>query len=158
MVIQRWQSLLLLIAAVMMGLFTLCPLGEIQFFKDTIEITTLGLHVEGTPADGAAAGYQVETIYIFVISLVSMILPFIAIFCYKDLKLQKRLCMLTALFIVATCACVALVVYNNDAAAQSAPGWSSIVAAPFIALVAVLTAWRCIISDKKKLESYDRIR
>lgn len=158
MVIQRWQSVLLLIAAVMMGIFSFCSLGQIQYFNDTVNITTLGLQYEGLTSDGATSGYMLSTIYIFVISLVSMTVPFIAIFCYKDLRLQKRLCLLTCLLIMATCLSEALTVYYSGITAQSAPGWSSIVVAPFIALVAVLTAWRCINSDKKKLEGYDRLR
>lgn len=158
MVIQRWQSVLLLIAAVMMGLFSFCSLGQIQYFNDSVNITTLGLKIEGENASGASAGYMLSTIYIFVISLISMTLPFIAIFSFKDLRLQQRLCLLSSVFIVVTCCCEALTVYNCGITAQAAPGWSSIVAAPFIALVAVLTAWRFIKSDKKKLEGYDRIR
>lgn len=158
MVIQRWQSVLLLIAAVMMGLFSFCFLGQIQYFNDSVNITTLGLQYEGEPTAGGQSGYLLSTVYIFVISLVSMTIPFIAIFCFKNLRLQKRLCLLTCLLIMATCLSEALTVYYSGITAQEAPGWSSIVAAPFIALIAVLTAWRCINSDKKKLEGYDRLR
>lgn len=158
MVIQRWQSVLLLIASVMMGIFTFCSLGQIQAFNHTIDITTLGLQYEGENAPGAPSGYYLRTIYLFVISLVSMTIPFIAIFCYKQLRLQKRLCLISCLLIIATTLSEFLTVYCSEISAEQSVGWSSIIAAPFIALVALLTAWRCINSDKKKLEGYDRLR
>lgn len=154
MVLQRWQSVLLLIAAVMMGFFTFGSLGEIQYFTKSIDITTLGLKIEGKPSQG----YMLQTLYVFILSLLSMMLPFIAIFSFKNLRLQKQLCLLSAVFIMITCLTEFIAVYTNDFGAQNSPGWSSLVAAPFIALVAVLVAWRCIRSDKKKLESYDRLR
>ena len=52
MVIQRWQSVLLLIAAVVMGCFTFMSLGQVQLPDYTCNFTTLGFDIEGIATDG----------------------------------------------------------------------------------------------------------
>ncbi len=157
MVIQRWQSLLLLIVAVLMGVFTFCSLGQVQTFTNTVDITTLGLQLN-LPSNGGQSPYAVKTIYILVISLLAVIIPFIAIFCFKNFRLQKQLCGISVLLILATCLSEFLVVYNYASEANGTIGWSSIVIAPLLALICVLLAVRYINSDKRKLQSYDRLR
>lgn len=149
---------MLLIATVMMGLFTFCSLGQIQAFEHTFNINTLGIETEGLNNADQYAGYTLNTVYIFAVSLLCAILPFIAIFCYKNTKLQKVLCRITAMLIVALCLSEYLVVNNCDIYEHGILGWSSIVATPFIALVALLVAVRMIRNDERKLASYDRIR
>ena len=51
MVIQRWQSVLLLIVAALMGSFTFLSLGQIQMPEESLNFTTLGFEIEGIPTD-----------------------------------------------------------------------------------------------------------
>jgi hypothetical protein len=44
MVIQRWQSVLLLVAAVAMATFSFLSLGQIQLSDYTLNFTTLGFY------------------------------------------------------------------------------------------------------------------
>ena len=154
MIIQRWQTVLLFIVAVMMALFSFCSLGQIQTFNYSYNIAALGIE----NITGQNSGYDVPTIYIFIMSLLSVVLSVIAIFSFKNLRFQKRLCLLIALLIIACCLCIFLDVYSFSGNVDSTVGWSSVIAAPFIALIAVLCAWRLINSDKKKLDSLDRLR
>lgn len=156
MVIQRWQSVLLLIAVVMMGLFTFMSLGQVQMPDYTYDFTTLGFEIEGESTDGAMSGYALRTWALFALSLLGTLLPAIAIFCFKDLNLQKRLCLIETLVIVAVA--VAGSIYGYTAFDGASVSWSSMVVAPLIALVAVIYAYVRIKSDQRLLRSADRLR
>ena len=152
MVIQRWQTLMLLISAVMMALFSFCSLGQIQGADITVNFTALSMTVEGTGKT------YMPTWYILVVSLLSTLLPLIGIFRYKALKMQRKICMLS---IVLTLAAMASAwIASSYAGVEGARGmdWSSIVIAPFVAIVALIAAIRCIGSDMRKLSGYDRLR
>lgn len=152
MVIQRWQNLMLLIAAVMMGLFSFCSLGQFQGADITVNFSAMGMSVEGTDK------CYMNTIYLFIVSLLGMILPVIALFKYKALAQQRKICMLSIVLIIAAMATTYITSLYAEVPGADGIGWSSIVIAPFIALVALIVALRCIAADKRKLASYDRLR
>lgn len=156
MVIQRWQSVLLFIAVVVMACFTFMSLGQIQLPQYTLDFTTIGFEIEGISTDGAPSGYDKYTWIFFVVSLVSVILPAIAIFCYKNTRLQKMLCLIELLFLV-TVTCVGCV-YGYDSYAPESVSWSSLIVAPFLAFVAVVFAYNRICADVRKLKAADRLR
>lgn len=156
MVIQRWQSVFLLIAAVMMGIFTFFSLGQVQLTDYTLNFTTLGFQIEGIPAEGAGTGYMCHTWLFFAVSLLSCILPFINIFLFKDLKLQSRVCLIEILILLAVLACgCAYGYYQFDDAQVS---WSSLIVAPLIAFVADIMAYNRISHDMRLLRDSSRLR
>ena len=73
MVIQRWQSVLLLIVAALMGSFTFLSLGQIQMPEESLNFTTLGFEIEGIATDGAQSGFRAHTWIFFIVSLMSAI-------------------------------------------------------------------------------------
>lgn len=150
--IQRWQNLLLLISAVMMGLFSFCSLGQIQGADLTLDYKALRMSVE---PDGAT---YMWTLQVFVISLLAALLSVVGLFRYKALKVQKRLCWLSALMTVAAPVCAWITAQWAEVPGAQPIGWSSIALAPFIALVALLLAIRCIGADQRRLSSYNRLR
>ncbi|MDE6577983.1 MAG: DUF4293 domain-containing protein [Muribaculaceae bacterium] len=156
MVIQRIQSLLLLAAAVMMGIFTFCSLGQVQTTDFTFNFTSLGFFQEGIPTDGAPEHNYYSTWYFFILSLTTTILLTLDIFLFKNLNLQKKVCLISILFIVASAATGATLGYG------AIPGgtivWTSLVCAPFIALIATIMAYNRIQRDHNMLKSVDRIR
>lgn len=155
MVIQRWQTLFLLIASIMMACFTFTSLGQFQLADYTLNFTTWSISSEGVPTDGSTRFYQ-PVMYLCIISCLSLLLPLIDIFLYKNLRLQKQVCAVSVLVTIACGFTAALLGYTAiDGASVS---WSSIAFAPFIALVAEIIAYRGISSDKRKIESSDRIR
>lgn len=155
MVIQRWQSVLLLIAAVLMGLFTFSSLGQFQLPDYTLDFTTMGISSEGIADDGAK-NVSVPTLYLFVVSALSSLLLLIDIFLFKNLRLQKRVCAVAILTTLATIVQGAVLGYT--AVESAVCSWSSIVIAPFIAVIAAWLAYRFISSDQAKLRSVDRLR
>ena len=150
MVIQRWQSVLLLCAVVVMGCFSFMSLGQLQSPECTYNLTALGMCPEGQPS-----GYEcISTWYFFAVSLVSAILPLIAIFTFKQFKLQKNLCLLALLMLVCVICIGVAIAYGGDYNVQ----WSSLVCAPFIALIATIMAYQRIVADHRKILSADRLR
>lgn len=156
MVIQRWQSVMLLLTAALMATFTFLSLGQIQTPAETYNFTCLGFSIEGEPVAGAPSGTQIHTWFLFIVSLMSAILPLINIFLYRNLPLQKRVCLIDIMFII-----VAMVIAGWSGYCQI-PGyecqWSSLVIAPFLALILMIMAWTLINKDHRLLKSVDRIR
>lgn len=156
MVIQRWQSVLLLIAVIVMAAFTFMSLGQIQLPEYSLNFTTLGFYIEGEATDGAATGYVANTWVFFIVSLMSAIIPLITIFLFKNLSLQKTLCLIEVLFLIAVAAIGAAYGYNTIPGGTIS--WSSLIVAPAIALCAVVMAYSRISGDWRTLRSVDRIR
>ena len=156
MVIQRWQSVLLLICGVMMGLFTFLSLGQIQLPNVSLNFTSMGFFIEGISTDGSADGCYMRTWPLFFLSLMCFILPIINIFLFKNLRLQKKICVVEALFIVALS--IVGAIYGYITFQPASVSWSSIVIAPVIAIIADIYSYRLIVSDFNKIRAIDRIR
>lgn len=157
MVIQRWQSVMLLIAGVMMGIFSFVSLGQIQAADYTFNVTALGIVREGVAtAPGEATG--VSTVYLFIVALLGCLLPLIGIFSFKNMKLQKNLCMFSILFAVVSGLLAVFTASGFASEYGQSVGWSSMICAPVIALIADIAAFRLISSDQKKLRAADRLR
>lgn len=157
MVIQRWQSVMLLIACVMMCIFSFISLGQIQTPDYTFNISALGICREGiATAPDEATG--LGTIYLFVDSVLASLLALIGIFCFKNMKLQKTLIIIA---ILCTVTAAALVTFGASSFAndfEGTIGWSVFIGTPLVALVAYIVAYRMICSDQKKLRAADRLR
>ncbi len=156
MVIQRWQSVLLLVAAVAMATFSFLSLGQIQLPDYTLNFTALGFFIEGEATNGAASGYYMHTWPLFIVSLMCAIIPLINIFLFKNLRLQKTLCLIGILFILAAVSIGCG--YGYCAFEGAAVSWSTLIIAPLLALIADIMAYSRINSDQKMLRSVDRIR
>ena len=153
LVIQRWQSLLLLIATVMMVLFSFCSLGQIQGESVSVNITSFGLY-----AEGGSSTLLLGTVYVAIVALLSALLSLLGIFMFKNTRLQKRMCLLAIVLVLAACGSEWVAVDGAEIAGSTGPSWSAVVCAPFIAIIALIAAFRFIKSDEKKLAGYDRLR
>lgn len=155
MVIQRWQSVLLFIAAVMMACFAFMSLGQVHTADFALNFTSLGFCYEEA-VGGASSGWFFHTWYLFIVSILTIVIPLIAIFLYRNLALQMRVCLFEILFIVADMVVCGVTGYNLIDGGSVV--WSFTVCAPVVALVAVIMA-RCLIKrDRERLRAVDRIR
>ena len=139
-----------------MGLFTFMSLGQVQLPDFTLNFTTFGFSYEGEATHGAATGYAARTWGFFAVSLLSCIIPLINIFMFKNLGKQKNLCLVEILLLIAVIATAAI--YGYTGIDNGAVSWSSLVCAPFIALVGVVMAYNRINADDRLLKSADRLR
>jgi len=129
MVIQRWQSLFLLLAAVCAGIACAMPMAE--------------------TADGTAVT-PVATPMILILTILGAAMALIGIFLFKNLKLQMSVALLAALFDVVAAG------LGWHAAQTATPGAATWLLA--VATVAALVArWR-MAADLKLLRSADRLR
>ncbi|MDE6479819.1 MAG: DUF4293 domain-containing protein [Muribaculaceae bacterium] len=157
MVIQRWQTVMLLIAGVMMGIFSFCSLGQIQTADYTFNVTALGIFREGiATAPDEATG--IRTIFLFIVSILGCILPLIDMFCFKNMNLQKKVALISALFCVAAGVIAAFSASGFASDFGVSVGWSTFICAPLVALIADILAYRLISGDQKKLRAADRLR
>lgn len=155
MQIQRWQSLLLFIAFVMMGLFSFLSLGTITTSEYSFDFTALGFNVMGEYPEGAKPE-GISTWYLFAVSIVTALLPLIAIFSYNKYKLQRTLCLIECLLlacVIIICASLAYYVVDGGVVV-----WSTMICAPMLSLIAVIMAYNRICADHKTIESIGRIR
>lgn len=158
MVIQRWQSLLLLLAAAVMACFTFCPISQINTADFTLSLQSMGFKYVGEATGGAPTGWQSHTWYFFTLSLLCVIMPLIDIFMYKNLRLQKRLAIFSILFVIADF-CVGWMLTAYTIEGISTIEWNyTLFCAPVLAVVALWFAWRYINRDQKLLASVDRLR
>ena len=157
MVIQRWQSVLLLCAVVLMACFTFLSLGQVQMPDYTLNFTSIGFKIEGISTEGAPSGYYLHTWPLFTVSLLSALLALVAIFSFKNLRFQKRLCLLELVLLVTVIAmgCV----YGYKTISPYSVSWSTLGAgAPLLSFIAVVMAYQRICADDRKLKAADRLR
>ena len=80
MVLQRWQSVYLLIAAIALGLATFMPVFDIV----RLDKSVLPVDLQSLESAAMPGGYAY-----FILLALSALLSLITIFKYKNLKLQK---------------------------------------------------------------------
>lgn len=155
MVIQRWQSVLLFIAAALMACFTFIPFGAVTTEDYTLNLSGMGFYEEGFPTDGSEP-IVVHTWYFFMLSITSIVLLLLDIFLYKNLRMQQRVCMVCILFIVAE-ACVAGLL-GFSAIEGGHIWWRTTILCPFIALFCAIFAYYRMAQDYALLRSAERLR
>lgn len=140
MVIQRWQSVLLLLAVVLMCIFCSTP-----FATRTVEGTLEASDV-----------FISEAPVLLVLNILVAVLLFIAIFLFKNLRLQMRVTLISMVLIATSMAGSAFVVYGGGMATSLI--WVGGVLLLLAALICALAALRFMRRDRNLLRSYDRLR
>ena len=140
MVIQRKQSLFLLITAILMGVFAFMP-----SLWDANGNTILGGYREGID------------MLPFVLSLLVALMAFITIFKFKSLRFQKILCVVNILFIIATLATICTIaLMQKDCDLLGSITYYNLL--PVIAIIFLLLAHKGISHDQRLLSGSNRIR
>lgn len=155
MVIQRWQSVLLFIAAAVMACFTFLPIATVTTEDYTFNLTGLGFYQQGEPSDGAAP-IVVHTWYFFMLSITTIVLLLLDIFLYRNIKVQQKVCMVAILFIVAE-GCVAGLL-GFRAIEGGWVWWKTTILCPLIALFSAVFAYYRMAQDYSLLKAADRLR
>ena len=140
MVIQRWQSVLLLLAVIAMAVFCLTPFA---YYEPTDEGTTSMIMAKDAPV-------------LLTVSVLIAVLLLLTIFMYKNLRRQMTMTVLSMVLIAAAIVTGIFIVYNvyPDASFVIFGGIMLLV----VTLVLALGAYRLMKSDWRKLRSYDRLR
>ncbi len=141
MVIQRIQTVYLLLAAIVTAVFAFVPVINVLNPDGVVEISFNSLHF------GA---------WTMVLEILIVILAIIAIFKYRDLKTQIRLTNVLMLLIVTLIIVIAIMMWvlHDKLIMQFTP----YIVMPFVALILVWLAKKGIKHDKKLLADSERIR
>lgn len=148
--IQRIQSLFLLLVSILMAATVFCPLIELVNEDSSLSVT---FHSFGIGADFPTWG-------VLALAIVGALLAFINIFLYKKRKLQINIGYVTALSIIVYY--VTSMLYINSFLGKIESSYSINVQVgiilPVIALILDLLAISRIKKDEKLVKSLDRIR
>ena len=155
MVIQRWQTLLLFIAAAVMACFTFFPIGTVTTPDYTFNLTGLGFYEQGDPSNGSQP-LVIHTWYFFMLSITTIVLLLADIFFYKNLRLQQRICLVALLFIVAESCVAGLLGFRAIEGGEI--WWRTTILCPFIAIFATVFAYYRMAQDYALLRAADRLR
>ena len=159
--IQRIQTVYLLVATILMSLTLMLPLATIT--NGTTEIVFTAFGVTGLPESLGTFSSQLP-LYLGALLLLPTLLPIVIIFLFKKRMLQIRLCVSELVLQLGSLAFIGIYCYRlYDAITSSTKadwlftlGWPSIM--PIIAMILVGLAIRGIAKDEALVRSLDRIR
>ena len=154
--IQRIQTVYLLLAAVLMSLTLFLPLATI--WQGGNEIIVKAWFADGT------VGFKAPLpLYLGIILSVATALPFVTIFLYKKRMTQIRLCVSEIVLLLGSAAFIALYCYRMcDVLAELMQelnftlGFAALM--PVVAIIPMVLAIRGIAKDEALVRSLDRIR
>lgn len=147
MMIQRWQSVWLLLASICVALFCFLPMACISF-QEAPEAMAAGSVTFLSPSD--------NTVYL-IVGLVVALLLVVNIFLYRDTRRQKLVTVMSMMMIVVLAACAVLMAYGVTSEG-GAVEWMGSVLLLLGAFVFSLLAYRGIRHDENLLKAADRLR
>ena len=148
--IQRIQTVYLLIVAVLAVIVLSTPLGSLITPESTInEMTNLSINA----ADGTVS---YEPWALFAIQMVSAVIALGTIFLYKKRIVQIRLCLFNMILLVGYYITLGVFVYMLKGSNSFTPSWS--VCLPFINIVLSWLALRAIGKDEALVRSLNSLR
>lgn len=151
--IQRIQTLYLLLAAAFMSLTLFMPIATFVVDGQTYELTAFSL---------TCGEISQSTIWLGIILAIATALPLITIFLFKKRTLQIRLCAVEVVLLIGSLVLVALYYWLTSRLFEGLViehrqfGWAAPM--PIVALVLSYLASRAIFKDEVLVRSLDRIR
>ncbi len=149
MVIQRIQSVYLLIAVILMVIFAFFPALSFQLGDKTV--------LYGALESGRAGLMHINPLLLTLIILIS-VLAFIDIFLFKNLQRQMTVCFVDIIIglamLIAICI-QAFYVGNRDGWTVT---WQWYLLLPILSIIFLMLAHKSMSNDKKKLRDADRLR
>jgi len=145
--IQRIQSLYLLLATLVMSLTLFMPVAKISYDGQMYDLTAFG---------------SIETIWMGIMLSLATLLPLVTIFLFKRRTLQIRLCAVELVLLVGSLVLFGLYYwltirsFENYSLEHLQFGWAAPM--PIIAFVLTYLASRAIFKDEVLVRSLDRIR
>lgn len=148
--IQRIQSVYLLVVAILMIVCMCSPVGSI--IANTNEISEFG-NLCITMPDGTK---DYAPWALFAILLVVAILSFVTIFLFKKRMLQIRLTIFSSVVLIGYYLALVAYIFMLAENTNFTPSWT--ICLPFIALILNWLAIRGIGADEALVKAYDRLR
>lgn len=148
--IQRIQTIYLLVVAILMVVMMSLPVGNLLGADNTIyEFTNLSITAQGGEPDYAPWA-------LFAILMVEAVVSLITIFQFKRRILQMRLTSFATILMIGYYVVLVTFVLMLKGDCSFVPQWT--VCLPFIAIVLNWLAVRAIGKDEAMVRSYERLR
>lgn len=156
--IQRVQTLYLVVVTLLMVVTLLCPLVYIGVDGHQITLSAFSISdAEGVLSHASA--------WLGAMLVVTTLLPFVTIFLYKNRPLQIRLCGVECVLLIGVLVVMGAFTYAicNNIFADFDITWSNIVfrfpiLMPIVSVILTPLAMRAILRDELLVRSLDRIR
>ena len=149
MVIQRIQSVYLLIAVILMVVFAFVPALTFELADKTV--------LYGALETGRAGNLHINPLLITLIILISL-LAFIDIFLYKNLQRQMTVCFVDIIIGLAMFIAICVQAYMVGTREGVTLQWQWHLILPALSLIFLMLAHKSMSNDKKKLRDADRLR
>lgn len=154
--IQRIQTLYLLIAAVLVGLIIFIPMANYLSSGSEYALTAFGIV-------SADSGGSIATLpYLAVLAAVAALIPFVTIFLFRNRLLQIRLCIVEIVLLAGVVGLQVYYLYHGGSAFGASDAhstsYSFVNIFPLIALILMWLAVRAIGKDEALVRSLDRLR
>lgn len=153
--IQRIQTLFLLVATALQIVFMLSPLTT--FLMDTNE--TIKLYCSGFKLSDSEDVMILRSTSILILCVSILALTFFDIFLYKKRVFQIRICIYTILLNVGMVILLILTILkfmDNNAVSQKVYSVSLVI--PIVNIILLFLAFRGIRKDEVLIKAYDRLR
>lgn len=151
--IQRIQSLHLLLVAILMAILCFVPYAEFLREGELCE-----LYAWGIKTTGENPVMVVPTPYMGILVALSALLPLVAIFLFRKRLLQIRLCVVQMILLAGVQIYIGIYLYRAWSAVADKLVFSIVDIFPLIAIIFTWLAYRGIIRDEALVKSLDRIR
>ena len=148
--IQRIQSVYLLVVSILMVICMCYPVGSI--IATTNEISEFG-NLFITLPDGTK---DYAPWALFVILLVVAVLAFVTIFLFKKRMLQIRLTIFSSVVLIGYYLVMAALIFMTAEETSFTPSWT--ICLPFVGIILNWLAIRGIGADEALVKAYDRLR
>ena len=153
--IQRIQTIYLLLAEMLVGILFFVPFAEIAGKEGNIySFDIKGIYMEGIP--------KTEIIYsslpLIILWAVSLILILSTIFLYKNRILQMRLSTINIFILLGFCGLIFYYVWSSANILSGVFSLTVYLVFPIIAAILIYLAIRAIAKDELLVRSIDRIR
>ncbi|MBR5699252.1 MAG: DUF4293 domain-containing protein [Prevotella sp.] len=153
--IQRKQTIYLFLAAVACIVCMCLPLGTLQLQGMGVEPVLYNMALVQT--EGNSPAYDFAYLPLFIALAIPAVVALVAIFLFKNRKLQARLCSFNLLLLLVWMALFAYYKYFQlTAIGELQQTWSSVL--PFVAAVFNYLAYKGIKADERLVRAADRIR
>ena len=152
---QRKQTIYLFLAAVACIVCMCLPLGTLQLQGMGVEPVLYNMALVQT--EGNSPTYNFAYLPLFIALAIPAVVALVAIFLFKNRKLQARLCSFNLLLLLVWMALFAYYKYFQlTAIGELQQTWSSVL--PFVAAVFNYLAYKGIKADERLVRAADRIR
>ena len=149
MVIQRIQSVFLLIAVILMVVFAFFPALSFEMADKTV--------LYGALETGRAGSMHIDPL-LFTLTILISLLALIDIFLFKNLQRQMTVCFVDILIGIAMLVAICIqtfVVGNRDGWVVN---WQWYLILPVLSIIFLMLAHKAMSRDKKTLRDADRLR